>query len=183
MLAPLVGEHPRGSLPETRTTPYSQSHHSRETAPHASKTSRPIDASSIGDPVSPARARGGRDRAGAVACRGRGRLRKLKLELERVGDSACAFRQDEVPAARRPGVRAFHRYIYKPFKSGGVHSYLQPQAGDRQGRRGGLFAYHEIKIALVDAQSSPTLSKLVSPLTALGSKMSSLGSGLKSGKA
>jgi hypothetical protein len=46
----------------------------------------------------------------------------------------------------------------------------------------GLFAYHELKIALVDAQSSATLSKLVSPITALETKLHSLGTGLHSGK-
>ena len=77
---------------------------------------------------------------------------------------------------------AFHRYVYKPFKAGGFtpvssHKLVIVKAG-----AAGLFAYHEIKIALVDAQSSSTLSKLVSPLTALEAKLSSLGSGLKSGK-
>jgi len=45
----------------------------------------------------------------------------------------------------------------------------------------GLFAYHEVKLALVDAQSSPLLRTLVSPLTALSSRLSSLGARLKGG--
>jgi hypothetical protein len=77
---------------------------------------------------------------------------------------------------------AFHRYIYKPFKSGGFTPVTSHKLAIVKAGAAGLFAYHEIKIALVDAQSSSTLSKLVSPLTALQSKMSSLGSGLKSGK-
>jgi len=32
------------------------------------------------------------------------------------------------------------------------------------------FVYHEVKLALIDAQSSPLLSKLISPLTGLDSK-------------
>ena len=77
---------------------------------------------------------------------------------------------------------AFHRYIYKPYKAGDFtpvssHKLTLVKAG-----AAGLFAYHEIKIALVDAQSSSTLSKLVSPLTALEAKLHSLGSGLHSGK-
>jgi hypothetical protein len=77
---------------------------------------------------------------------------------------------------------AFHRYIYKPFRAGGFTPVSSHKLAIVKAGAAGLFAYHEIKIALVDAQSSPTLSKLVSPLTALESKMSSLGSGLKSGK-
>jgi hypothetical protein len=77
---------------------------------------------------------------------------------------------------------AFHRYIYKPFKAGGFTPVSSHKLAIVKAGAAGLFAYHEIKIALVDAQSSATLSKLVSPLTGLESKMSSLGSGLKSGK-
>jgi hypothetical protein len=76
---------------------------------------------------------------------------------------------------------AFHRYISKPFKAGGFTPVSSHKLAIVKAGAAGLFAYHEIKIALVDAQSSSTLSKIVSPLTALESKMSSLGSGLKSG--
>jgi len=44
-----------------------------------------------------------------------------------------------------------------------------------------LFAYHEAKIAVTDAQSSPLLSKLVAPLTALQRQLSGLSGRLKSG--
>jgi hypothetical protein len=77
---------------------------------------------------------------------------------------------------------AFHRYIYKPYKAGGFTPVSSHKLAIVKAGAAGLFAYHEIKTALVDARSSSTLSKLVSPLTALESKMSSLGSGLKSGK-
>ena len=78
---------------------------------------------------------------------------------------------------------AFHHFIYKPFKSGGLtggglfnHKFALVKAG-----LAGLFAYHEVKLALLDAQSSPLLRKLVSPLTALSSQLSSLGTRLKGG--
>ena len=77
---------------------------------------------------------------------------------------------------------AFHRYIYKPLKdgtfSGGIfkHKIALVKAG-----LAGLFAYHELKLALADAQASPTLHKLVAPLTALGNKLKSIGDSAKSG--
>jgi len=78
---------------------------------------------------------------------------------------------------------AFHHFIYKPFKSGGLtggglfnHKFALVKAG-----LAGLFAYHEVKLALVDAQSSPLLRRLVSPLTALSAQLSSLGARLKGG--
>ena len=45
----------------------------------------------------------------------------------------------------------------------------------------GLFAYHELKIAIQDAQASPKLQKLVAPVTALGDKLKSIGDSAKSG--
>jgi len=79
---------------------------------------------------------------------------------------------------------AFHRYIYKPFKAGAFKGGLRTsKAAYLKGGLAGLFAYHEVRLALTDAQSSPLLSKLVSPLTALQSKMAALGSGLKRGQA
>lgn len=77
---------------------------------------------------------------------------------------------------------AFHRWIYKPLKngtfSGGVlkHKLALVKAG-----LAGLFAYHELKIAIQDAQASPKLQKLVAPVTALGDKLKSLGDSAKSG--
>jgi hypothetical protein len=78
---------------------------------------------------------------------------------------------------------AFHRYIYKPFKagdfSGGVfkHKLTVVKAG-----LAGLFAYHELKLALKDAQASPKLAKLIAPITALADKLKSIASSVKSGK-
>ena len=77
---------------------------------------------------------------------------------------------------------AFHRYIYKPFKAGGFTPISSHKLAIVKAGTAGLFAYHEIKVALVDAKSSPTLTKLVSPLTTLETKLHSLGSDLHSGK-
>ncbi len=77
---------------------------------------------------------------------------------------------------------AFHRYIYKPLKdgtfSGGIlkHKVALVKAG-----LAGLFAYHELKLALTDAQASPKLHSLVAPFTALGDKLKSIGESAKSG--
>jgi hypothetical protein len=76
---------------------------------------------------------------------------------------------------------AFHRYIYKPFRSGGFTPVSSHKLAIVKAGAAGLFAYHEVKVALVDAQSSPTLSKLVSPLTALQSRLGSLGQQLHGG--
>lgn len=71
---------------------------------------------------------------------------------------------------------AFHHFIYKPYKAGKLHGF-----GLVKGGLAGLFAYHEVKLALTDARSSPLLSRLLSPLTALSNKLQSLGSSLKGG--
>jgi hypothetical protein len=77
---------------------------------------------------------------------------------------------------------AFHRWIYKPLKngtfSGGVfkHKLALVKAG-----LAGLFAYHELKLAIRAAQASPKLQKLVAPVSALGDKLKSIGDGAKSG--
>ena len=77
---------------------------------------------------------------------------------------------------------AFHRYIYKPLKAGtfssGIfkHKLALVKAG-----LAGLFAYHELKLAIKDAQASPTLSKLVAPVTALADKLKGIGESTKSG--
>lgn len=76
---------------------------------------------------------------------------------------------------------AFHRYIYKPFRSGGFTPISSHKLAIVKAAAAGLFAYHEVKIALVDARSSPTLSKLVSPLTALQARLGSLGRQLHGG--
>lgn len=76
---------------------------------------------------------------------------------------------------------AFHRYIYKPFRHGGFTPVTNHKLAIVKAGAAALFVYHELKIALVDAQSSPLLSKLVSPVTALESKVSSLRHSLQGG--
>lgn len=76
---------------------------------------------------------------------------------------------------------AFHRYIYKPFRNGGFTPPLSHKAAIVKAAVAALFAYHELKIALVDARSSPLLSKLVSPLTALQNKLNALHQSLRGG--
>lgn len=77
---------------------------------------------------------------------------------------------------------AFHRYVYKPFRSGAfsggkkVRTYLKAGLA-------GLFAYHEIKKARDAAQGSPLLSRLLQPLTALQASLLALGTKLKGGHA
>jgi hypothetical protein len=77
---------------------------------------------------------------------------------------------------------AFHRYIYKPFRNGGFSPPSQHKAAIVKAGLAALFAYHEAKIALRDAQASPILAKLVSPLTALQRQLAGLGGRLKQGE-
>jgi hypothetical protein len=78
---------------------------------------------------------------------------------------------------------AFHRWIYKPIKSGDLRHPLSHKIATIKAVAAGAFVYHELKLALADAQSSPTLSKLVSPITALQQKIKGVGSSVKSGDA
>jgi hypothetical protein len=78
---------------------------------------------------------------------------------------------------------AFHRYIYKPFKAGTFRS-------GANGRRtalvkaglAGLFAYHELKLAIKNAQRSKALRPLVAPANALAARFQGVGNELKAGK-
>jgi len=80
---------------------------------------------------------------------------------------------------------AFHRYIYEPFRSGRFAGggRVRKSVIVVKGAAAGLFAYHEVKLALTDAHSSPLLSKLVSPLTALSSGLQGIAGKLKRGQA
>ncbi len=77
---------------------------------------------------------------------------------------------------------AFHRYVYKPFKAGVFGRPASHKAALAKAALAAVFAYHETKVALKDAQSSRVLSKLVSPLTALQGKLASMGAGFKHGQ-
>jgi len=76
---------------------------------------------------------------------------------------------------------AFHRYLYKPLKAGVFSQPLSHKAALVKAALATAFIVHELKIAYTDAQSSPALTKLVSPLTALKNKVTAMVAGLKAG--
>ena len=76
---------------------------------------------------------------------------------------------------------AFHRYLYKPLRAGVFGKPLSHKAALVKAALATAFIVHELKIANTDAQSSPILTKLVSPLTALHDKVSAMVAGLKAG--
>jgi hypothetical protein len=78
---------------------------------------------------------------------------------------------------------AFHRWIYKPAKAGKLSHPLQHKLTTIKAAIAAAFVYHELKLALADAQADPTLSKLVAPITALQNKVHSLVGSVKSGGA
>ncbi len=76
---------------------------------------------------------------------------------------------------------AFHRWIYKPAKAGELsHPFRHPLVATKAALAA-AFTYHELKLALADAQANPTLSKLVAPITALQNKLHGVESSVKSG--
>ncbi len=78
---------------------------------------------------------------------------------------------------------AFHRYIYKPYKSGAFSGGLfHRKLTTVKAGLAAAFAYHELKLALADARGSAILSKALSPLLALQTKLNGLTSSLKDGK-
>jgi hypothetical protein len=78
---------------------------------------------------------------------------------------------------------AFHRWIYKPAKAGELSHPLSHKLTTLKAALAAAFVYHELKLALADAQADPTLSKLVAPVTALQDKLHSLVGSVKSGGA
>lgn len=76
---------------------------------------------------------------------------------------------------------AFHHWIYGPIKAGDLKNPLSHKVTLFKAALAAGFVYHEVKLALADAQANPTLSKLVAPLTALEAKLKGVPSGLKSG--
>lgn len=78
---------------------------------------------------------------------------------------------------------AFHHWIYKPAKTGELtHPFLHKLATIKAALAA-LFVYHELKLALKDAQADPTLSKLVAPITALQNRFHGLSGQARSGAA
>jgi asparagine N-glycosylation enzyme membrane subunit Stt3 len=76
---------------------------------------------------------------------------------------------------------AFHRYIYKPLKSGELKSPLLHKLTLVKAVAAGAFTVHEIKLASEAAKGSPTLSKLVAPLSAVSAGIGTAVASAKSG--
>lgn len=76
---------------------------------------------------------------------------------------------------------AFHRYIYKPYRAGGFRPVSRHKLAIAKAGLAAAFAYHETKLALNDARSSPLLSKLLAPLLGLQNRLSSLSTSLRGG--
>ena len=81
------------------------------------------------------------------------------------------------------GIGAFKHYVYDPFKAGKFNSGAPGRVKSLAiAGAATLFAYHQLKVAKGFAESDKTLCKLVAPIDQLTARLSSLGSGLKSGK-
>ena len=77
---------------------------------------------------------------------------------------------------------AFHRYIYKPYKEGKFSGgLLHHKVATIKAALAAAFAYHEVKLALQDARSSKLLSKALSPLLALQTRLGGLEAELRHG--
>ncbi|MDQ6775480.1 MAG: hypothetical protein M3071_04480 [Actinomycetota bacterium] len=75
---------------------------------------------------------------------------------------------------------AFHHYIYEPLKAGAFAHPLSHKLALAKAALAAAFVIHELKIARMDAQASPLLSKLFSPLTAVAGSLVAVGASLKS---
>jgi hypothetical protein len=69
---------------------------------------------------------------------------------------------------------AFHRYIYKPLRAGSFSHPFSHKLTLIKAGLAALFIRHELRLALHDAQSSPTLRKLTAPITALDNRWQNL---------
>lgn len=78
---------------------------------------------------------------------------------------------------------AFHRYVYKPLRAGDFSHPFSHKLTIIKAGLAALFIRHELSLALTDAQSSPTLRKLVSPITALQARIDGLRHGTPSASA
>jgi hypothetical protein len=77
---------------------------------------------------------------------------------------------------------AFHRYIYKPLRTGAFKSSASGHIKALlKAGAAGLFAAHELKLAHADALSDSHLRPLADKIDALFRKLGSLGSALKRG--
>jgi hypothetical protein len=75
----------------------------------------------------------------------------------------------------------FHHWIYEPLKAGDFRHPLQHKVAVVKAALAAAFVIHELKIARTDAQASPLLSKLFSPLTALAATLAAVVASLKHG--
>jgi hypothetical protein len=75
---------------------------------------------------------------------------------------------------------AFHRWIYKPAKAGTLSHPFEHPLTAAKAALAAAFVYHELKLALADAQADPTLSKLVAPITDLQNRIRGLSGSVKS---
>jgi hypothetical protein len=75
---------------------------------------------------------------------------------------------------------AFHRWIWKPARAGKLaHPFRHPLTAAKAALAA-AFVYHELRLALADAQADRTLSKLVAPITALQNRIHALSGSVKS---
>jgi hypothetical protein len=75
----------------------------------------------------------------------------------------------------------FHHFIWKPLQAGDFAHPLDHKAAVAKAVLAGAFVYHEVKLAITDAESSSILKSVVAPITALGASLKSLASNLTSG--
>jgi hypothetical protein len=77
---------------------------------------------------------------------------------------------------------AFHRYIYKPLRSGALRKGAPGRVAVLlKGAAAALFAVHELKLAHDDALSSDLLRPLANKVDGFGRKLGGLVGGLKNG--
>jgi hypothetical protein len=76
---------------------------------------------------------------------------------------------------------AFHHFIYEPLRAGDLNHPFTHKLTVIKAGLAALFVYHELKLALADAQADPLLSKLVAPITFLQNKINGLTGGIRSG--
>ena len=69
---------------------------------------------------------------------------------------------------------AFHRYIYKPLRAGAFSHPFSHKLTIVKAGLAALFIRHELSLALSDARASPTLSRLVAPITGLENRINAL---------
>lgn len=76
---------------------------------------------------------------------------------------------------------AFHRYVYKPFRSGSFSPPSRHKAAIVKAGVAAAFSYHETKLALQDARASKVLSRLLGPVLALQTALGGLATHLRGG--